>query len=223
MPRIKRQADARRSSQLAAADLGAAMAGDTSTRIAAAVPAQSAPVPSNTARLPPAAARIPQPIPQTRVAPSIAAAQAAIAEAARVTGTQSPADAGASFASRAVPLPVRNVPETAPATRPARDVARVAAAPTTPAAIPSPRVAQAAAPASATTGPWKVQLGAFSVHSNADKLWSQLSGRSELAGKSKLVVPAGRLAKLRAAGYPSRGAGQPAMRWAQRAGCLVTR
>lgn len=210
---IKRDADVRRSSQLAAADLG----GTPPARVAAAVPVRQAPPPSDATRLPSAVARIPQPIPQTPVAPSIAAAQAAIAEATRVTGTQNPADAGATFATRSAPA-------RASTPRPAVDQpVRVAAAPTA-------RVAPRPAPASprssvARGGPWKVQLGAFSVKSNADRLWSRLSGRSELSGASKLLVPAGRLTKLQAGGFASRGAAQGACNTLKRTGqsCLVTR
>lgn len=211
---IKRESDVRRSSQLAAVDLG----GTPPPRVAAAVPARQAPPASDATRLPPVAARIPQPIPQTPVTPSVAAAQAAIAEATRVTGTQNPADAGATFATRSAPP--RQV-----ASRPAVDQpVRVAAAPTATRAEPRPEPAPARRSA-ASGGPWKVQLGAFSVQSNADRLWSRLSGRSELSGASKLLVPAGRLTKLQAGGFASRGAAQKACGALKSAGqaCLVTR
>ena len=48
-----------------------------------------------------------------------------------------------------------------------------------------------------------MQLGAFAVRGNADRLWSQLSGRGELAGKAKLTVPAGGVTKLQAGGFAS--------------------
>ena len=210
--KIKRDADARLASQLAAEDLGTA----PPTRVAAAVPARAAPTPSDATRLPPAAARIPQPIARTTVAPSVAAAQAAIAEATRVTGTQDPAQAGATFASR-TPPPVRST------SRPATDQAvRVAAAPTT---RSTPRPAPAARTQAASGGPWKVQLGAFSVKSNAERLWSRLASRSELSGASKVLVPAGRLTKLQAGGFSSRNAAQRACNGLKRNGqaCLVTR
>ncbi|MDC0886547.1 SPOR domain-containing protein [Altererythrobacter sp.] len=219
---IKRQADARRSSQLAAADLG----GAPPPRVAAAVPARATPRPSDAQRLPAAAARIPQPIARTPVAPSIAAAQAAIAEASRVTGTQSPADAGATYASRSSPQRTAAPGAAAPSaavSRPAVDQpVQVASAPTTRA--PSAPARQAT-PSAIRSGPWKVQLGAFSVQSNADKLWSRLSGRTELRGTAKLLIPAGRLTKLQAGGYGSRGEAQTACNALKRTGqgCLVTR
>jgi cell division septation protein DedD len=87
---------------------------------------------------------------------------------------------------------------------------------------------QASAPrpaAQGASGPWKVQLGAFAVSGNAEKLWSRLSGRSELAGRDRLLVPAGRVTKLLAGGYPSRAAADTACGSLKRSGheCLVTR
>ena len=75
------------------------------------------------------------------------------------------------------------------------------------------------------TGPWKVQLGAFSVQGNAERLWSSLAGRSELAGAERLLVPAGRVTRLLAGGYPSRSAAETACSALKRGGhdCLVTR
>ena len=200
---LKRDSDASRSAQLAAADLGADMPSQSST-VAPPVIAASPP-----ATLPGRNTRIPQLIRSAAVPPSVSAAQAAIAEASGVTGTESPASAGADFVGstrQAAAAPVQS-PTPNPPPRPAR----VASAPQ---ATPS-----------ATTGPWKVQLGAFSVSGNAEKLWRQLSSRSELSGKTKLVVSSGRLTKLLAAGYPSRAAADQACSGLKRAGqgCLVTR
>lgn len=139
------------------------------------------------------------------VSPSVAAALAAVAEARQATGTESPAEAGANYArGRAASTRVAGAP---------------APKPRAPAAVP-------VAPAtSAASGPWRVQLGAFSVRGNADKLWARLSGRSELAGRSRLTVPAGAVTKLQAGGYASRAAAESACRSLRRGGqeCLVTR
>jgi uncharacterized protein len=193
---LKRDADARRASQMAAADLG----GDA--------PQVAASVPSEVAGLPAAAARAPTPIPQTPVAPSIAAAQAALAEAARVTGTQSPADAGASYTAA--------TPAAAASPRPA--VAQ-------PVQVASASPAAAKRPAAPSGGSWKVQLGAFSIKANAEKLWAQLAGREELAGATKLLVPTGGLTKLLAGGFASQSAAQAACNALKRSGqsCLVTK
>jgi cell division septation protein DedD len=96
----------------------------------------------------------------------------------------------------------------------------------------TPEPAQAVRPAaepviaaSATGGPWKVQLGAFGVQGNADRLWARLSKRAELAGAQKLTVPTGRLTKLLAGGFDSRDAAEQACNALKRGGqdCLVTR
>ena len=222
VPQLKREADARRTSVLAAADLGSAPT--------ASAPRPAQPV-SNTAPsgalATTRAARIPRAIEETRVAPSVTAAQSAIAEASRVTGTESPADAGATFARRSTPA--------------AADPGRVEAQPTTPvvaraAPRPAPEPAPRAAPhpqpresagtqARAMGGPWKVQLGAFAVDGNAQRLWSRLSGRAELAGATRVLEPAGRVTKLLAGGFASRAAAQNACDALKRSGqdCLVTR
>lgn len=76
----------------------------------------------------------------------------------------------------------------------------------------------------APEGPWRVQLGAFSVPSNAEALWNRLRGRAELAGARRLVKTAGRLTVLQAAGFASRQAAAAACSSLKRSGhdCLVT-
>lgn len=61
-----------------------------------------------------------------------------------------------------------------------------------------------------TSGPWRVQLGAFGVAGNADALWAKIRGRPELSGHGKLLVPAGRLTKLQAGGFASKAAADAA-------------
>lgn len=220
---LKRETDARRAQQMAALDL--TMGREAGEGVA--VPPQVAAA-TRQPNLPPrGAGRIPAAIPSVAVSPSVAAAQAAIAEAERVTGTESPASAGADFARPAaagtqvaaaptVTPPVQGAPRTPRPQPPQPQSAPPPAA--TPAATPAPA-------ASAASGPWKVQLGAFGVKSNADKLWGRLSGNAALAGKDKLLVPAGNVTKLLAGGYSSRGAAQSACDALKRSGqeCLVTR
>ena len=108
-----------------------------------------------------------------------------------------------------------------------RAAVTVAAAPdatrvTTPApqAPPTP-----AAAVERLSGPWKVQLGAFGVPGNAEKLWSQLAGRSEIAGRERVLLKSGRLTRLLAGGYASREDASAACASLKRSGqaCLVTR
>lgn len=158
---------------------------------------------------PSASSPVPRAIPTAAVSPSVAAARAAVIEARQATGTESPAEAGATFA---------RAPQAAQPARPASapTPARVAAAESPARPAPAP---------SAMTGPWKVQLGAFSVQGNAERLWSSLAGRSELTGAQRVLVPSGRVTRLLAGGFPSRSAAQTACSALKRGGhdCLVTR
>ncbi|TMM48686.1 SPOR domain-containing protein [Qipengyuania marisflavi] len=129
--------------------------------------------------------------------------------APRVAGT---ASAGADYT-----LPAANDGEVL-----AREVVVASAIP---AHKPAPATTVAAARVSAHGGPWKVQLGAFGVAGNADRLWDKLSTRRELAGRAKLKTPAGRLTKLLAGGYATRAEADAACASLKASGqaCLVTR
>ena len=197
---LRAEAETARSVELAAADLGMQAREDA---------------------IPRPTSRVPRPIATTAVSPSIAAAQSAIAEARRATGTETPAEAGADFAranavSSAAPR-VTGAVQAAP-----RAPATTAARAEVPAAV-----ARDPAPAreNFASGPWRVQLGAFSVAGNAERLWSRLSDRAEIAGRQRVLVPAGRVTKLQAGGYASRNDAQEACNSLKRAGqdCLVTR
>ncbi|MEM7665817.1 MAG: SPOR domain-containing protein [Pseudomonadota bacterium] len=105
----------------------------------------------------------------------------------------------------------------------------VAAAPTPVAVAPQP---VRPVPVSATpqapanrSGKWKVQLGAFGVKANADRLWSKLAGSSALSGTSKVLAPAGRVTRLQAVGFNSRAEAQSACAILKREGqaCMVAK
>jgi len=209
--RMQQDADAARASEMAAADLamtdhdGPAAA---PPRQAAAVPPPAPPAPAPA----PASTRLPQPIQQVPVEPSdtaIADAQEAVRQARLATGTESPAEAGADYARPAEPT--RKPPVQASAPQRTQPPAQKPA---------TPPPSQAAA-----SGPWKVQLGAFSVAGNAEKLWSQLGSRPELAGKKRLLVPAGGLTKLLAGGFATQAEAAAACSKLKQAGqaCLVTK
>lgn len=181
---LAQEAEATRARQLAAVDLGST------------VPASSAP-PAHAIRTttrPPAGIATPAP----SLAPTIASAENAVAQARRVVGSDTPRTAGADYARPASPA---SPPAAAPRPAPA-----VTAAP------PSPRPAApvaAAAPAQ-TGGNWRVQLGAFGVPANADALWNRVKSRPELAGHPRMNVRAGAVVKLQAGGYRSQQAAQTA-------------
>ncbi|MGX7952813.1 SPOR domain-containing protein [Tsuneonella sp. HG249] len=146
-----------------------------------------------------ATVRAPEPIANIAVDPSIVEAEAAVAEAMRASGMGRPATAGADR----------------PGTRPATTLADAVTAPT----------AQPAVPIASSSGPWKIQLGAFAVPGNVDKAWALASAKSPLAGKEKQTIAAGRITRLLAVGWPSQSAAQAACRSLKSAGqsCLVTR
>lgn len=101
-----------------------------------------------------------------------------------------------------------------PATSPAP--ARVADVP----AMSTDRPAARARP----RGEWRVQLGAFGVPGNAERLSSKVSDNPALAGTERALVPAGRLMQVQAVGFASRSDAQAACRALRREGqaCIVT-
>ncbi|GAA5061437.1 hypothetical protein GCM10023208_30780 [Erythrobacter westpacificensis] len=137
----------------------------------------------------------PTPRPSVAQSPSIAAARNAVEQAREATGMEDPAVAGASFAR----------PETPPA----------------PAPVPPPPAPRPAA----ANGPWRVQLGAFGVPGNGERLWSRVSSRPEIAGRERLFLSRGRVTVVQAGGYASQADAQSACTALKRGGfdCLVTR
>jgi len=96
----------------------------------------------------------------------------------------------------------------------ARPAAKAAATPPSPAASQA-RKAQAApvaaAPApSASTGTWRIQLGAFSRRSSAEDLYRKLSGSPAIAGHPPFYVPAGAVTRLQVGGFATRAAASSA-------------
>jgi len=203
------QADAARTRQLAAADLGVS---DPASRTILPPPRVADPNQS-------------MGIPATReamVTPELAASAAAHERSSR-------AGAGADFARPKVPAVSGMLDQATPAT------ARAAAPPPAPAAARAPPVAAPArtttpaqpapAPTRATGGNWALQLGAFGVPGNADRLWARIKSRPELAGHPRRDEPAGRLTKLMARGFASHADAQAACTRLSAAGfaCLAVR
>lgn len=101
--------------------------------------------------------------------------------------------------------PVASILDSAPP--PPKPVAPVISAPMP---MPKPRFDAPTPIATSTGGPWRVQLGAFGVRANADKLWDRVKARPELAGSRKLAIPAGKVTKLQAGGFASQESAQGA-------------
>lgn len=186
---------------------------------------------SNSAGLPQAANALKQmdqyvPLEQRQRAQSVArelegrAAQRRSAELAALDlGTSSPSAPVRSGPAKSPPAPafVERAPRAVPA------VATTAAVrSTTPAKTPPP---VQASPSASRTGDWRVQLGAFGVRGNADRLWTKLQSNPALSGTRKALVPGGNVTRLQAVGFYSRAEAQRACDSLKRQGqgCLVKR
>ncbi len=102
--------------------------------------------------------------------------------------------------------PAAAAPNPAPAPVPVVTAVPKPATPVMVAAAPAPRPATVVPVPAAQRpqqGRWRVQLGAFGVASNADKLWSQLGGHAALSGTRKALIPTGKLTRLMATGFAS--------------------
>lgn len=146
-------------------------------------------------------------------------AQDAVAQAAQAGRDGSPASAGADY-TRPRTASRERVPQVAGMLDQAtpKPASKPKPAPAQPKPVPKPA---AASPA----GPWNVQLGAFGVAGNADRMWNKVKGRGEVAGREKATKRSGNLTRLLASGYASQGAASDACASLKRAGisCLVTK
>ncbi len=113
---------------------------------------------------------------------------------APVSGAESdPAGAEAPYVAPPPPRPATSRPATPqPAT--AKPAVPKPAAPKPAASRPAP-----------DSGPYRIQLGAFGVKSNADALWSRVRGRAEISGHPRADL-GGSVTRLLATGYSQAGA-----------------
>lgn len=137
------------------------------------------------------------------------------AAVARTAADNSPRNAGADYARPQTPVPSAPRPTVAAPPAAASPEAQRPATPRPAAPVATP----------ATSGPWRVQLGAFSVAANANALWARVKDRPELAGKTRQAVTTGSVTRLSATGFASREAAQSACSRLGVAGvaCLVAR
>jgi uncharacterized protein len=126
----------------------------------------------------------------------------------------------------AVPLATPDpAPTPAPSPTPARTlaVASIALPIPQPAAPPAAVVPSPAAARAGTGGSWRVQLGAFGIAANADRLWSQIASNPTLAGTRKALVTGGKITRLQAVGFATKADAEKACTALLRQGyaCLV--
>ena len=96
-------------------------------------------------------------------------------------------------------------PEKPAAKAPAKAAAK--ATPKPPAKPEGKQPEKVAAPAPAqASGPWRIQLGAFSKRGSAEALFAKLSGNSALAGRQPFYVAAGPVTRLQVGPFASRAA-----------------
>ena len=179
---------------------------------------------ANAAGMPQAAGALAQmdehiPLEQRQQAQPLAASLKAEADASRMR------ELAAVDLALGTPAPVAAKPS---AGKPKPVVVAKAETPAAPAPVVRASSPPRAAPSKsepATNGPWKVQLGAFGVPGNSDRLWSRISSRSEIAGHERIERKAGSLTILLAGGYASRSEASSACASLKRSGqeCLVTR
>lgn len=133
---------------------------------------------------PAVAAKAPAKAPAPGV-PAAATSQPALAAAAPAAATK---PAGLPPAPKPLsPAPAFTLSSAAPGAAPA----------------PAPRPKASAPVQAARKGNWRVQLGAFGVAGNADRMWRELGGHAALAGTTKRLVPSGNLTRLLASGFAS--------------------
>ena len=105
-------------------------------------------------------------------------------------------------ASAKPPQPARKAPKRVTSAAPN---AEAQARPTVSAA-PPPK----AEVASAASGAWRIQLGAFSQKGSAEALYQKLAGKPALAGRRPFYIPVGAITRLQVGPFESRAAAQAA-------------
>ncbi len=90
---------------------------------------------------------------------------------------------------------------------------------------PASPTRHAGPPAATSGGSWRIQLGAFSVPTNAEDMWKRVKGRPELSGHGKFLIRAGSVTKLQAGGFASQADAQSACTRLSAAGfdCMALR
>lgn len=100
--------------------------------------------------------------------------------------------------------------------------------PSKPKKAPAPKkAASTAKPAPApitapVTGPWRIQLGAFSRRASAEALYKELASKNALAGRTPYYVPVGPITRLQVGPFPTSAAAQAACAALGSQACFAT-
>jgi hypothetical protein len=76
--------------------------------------------------------------------------------------------------------------------------------------VAKPPAKETVAVSASASGPWRIQLGAFSRRGSAEALFARLSGNSQLVGRQPFYVVAGAVTRLQVGPFPSREAASAA-------------
>ena len=149
----------------------------------------------------------------------------AVMLASRIRETAQAAAADSRLAVAAPSRSAARAPVSAPASAPAPAAVAAPAPPPPPSPAPARQAPATAKASPASSGPWKVQLGAFGVPGNVGRMWQKVSDMPEFAGRQRIEKAAGRLTILQAGGYANREGARRACAALKRRGddCLVTR
>jgi len=171
----------------------------------AAVGAAAPPVTKAAAPSPIKVASVPPSVPGTSYTPPpVVAATAPTPAAIRATEAATAATAAAT-AAKAV-TPTSTMPGTSYAAPPESGTTPPAQA--KPVLPPQPKavIAKTAPAPNAAASPWRAQLGAFGVEGNARNLWASLEKKnSAFAGRQPYLVKSGKITRLQAGGFASKG------------------
>src|SRR5687768_17546603 len=121
--------------------------------------------------------------------------------------------------ARTLAKPAKAEPAKAEEPTAAKPAAKTAAkAPSKPKHAAKPLEKEAATVPTKASGPWRIQLGAFSKRSSAEALFAKLSGNSALAGRQPFYVAAGAVTRLQVGPFANRAAATAACAALSRSG-----
>jgi len=184
-PDLAAQAEASRTRQFAAMDLGSKLPPAGAAKLPPAGVASVPPAPRPLATPPPARPLPPLTTPDGRVIDRgrLITSGRPIERAPEPMATPTPTP-------KPMPRPMNVAAKPAPVAEPVR----------------APKPVAAPAPVPASHGTWRIQFGAFGVPANADAMWARVRGLPEVAGHARADVKSGAVTRVIAGGYSEEGA-----------------